>query len=185
VYQFSYAGIVGRPQGNSHPLLCPFDAFPATDGAVTIAAPADSLWRELADAIGQPLLGTDPRYATNAKRLKNGDEVRRLISEWTSSRSKTAIVAVLGGRVPCAPVNTAADIFADPYVAARQMIVPVDLPGNSAPAQLCGVPTKFTRTPAEVTRRPPLLGEHTAEVLVEFGLDPAEIERLRSGGAVV
>jgi crotonobetainyl-CoA:carnitine CoA-transferase CaiB-like acyl-CoA transferase len=54
----------------------------------------------------------------DAKRLKNGDEVRRLISEWTSSRSKTAIVAVLGGRVPCAPVNTVADIFADPHVAA-------------------------------------------------------------------
>jgi crotonobetainyl-CoA:carnitine CoA-transferase CaiB-like acyl-CoA transferase len=67
----------------------------------------------------------------------------------------------------------------------RQTIVPVELPGNAAPAQLCGVPTKFTRTPAEVIRRPPRLGEHTAEVLVEFGLDPAEIERRRSGGAVV
>jgi crotonobetainyl-CoA:carnitine CoA-transferase CaiB-like acyl-CoA transferase len=185
VYQFSYAGIVGRPQGNSHPLLCPFDAFPATDGAVTIAAPADSLWRELADAIGQPDLGTDPRYATNANRLKHGDQVRRLLSEWTSTRSKAEIVAVLGGRVPCAPVNTAADIFDDPHVAARHMIVPVELPGNGAPAQLCGVPTKFTRTPAEIRRRPPLLGEHTAEVLAEFGMNPADVERLRSGGAVL
>jgi crotonobetainyl-CoA:carnitine CoA-transferase CaiB-like acyl-CoA transferase len=69
VYQYSYDGVVPGPQGNSHPLLVPFDAFPATDGDVTIAAPADGLWRELCRLIGMPDLGRDPRFASNGARV--------------------------------------------------------------------------------------------------------------------
>jgi crotonobetainyl-CoA:carnitine CoA-transferase CaiB-like acyl-CoA transferase len=184
VYQYSYSGKSPEPQGNSHPLLCPFDAFPAKDGWVTIAAPTDSLWEELVDAIGRPELAGDDRFATNQKRLRHGDEVRALLGAWTKNRTKREVLEVLGGRVPCGPVNTAADIYADPHSASRQMLVEVEHPGSATPATICGVPVKLTRTPGGVRHRAPLLGEHTDEVLTEAGFDRSEIERLRKEGAV-
>jgi crotonobetainyl-CoA:carnitine CoA-transferase CaiB-like acyl-CoA transferase len=187
VYQYSYTGMVPGPQGNTHPLLCPFDAFPAADGTVTIAAPADSLWIELTTLIGQPELGADPRFATNGARVRRAGEVRDLLSAWTSVRTKAEILDVLGGRVPCAPVNTSAEIFADPHVVAREMIVEVEHPGRTqstapaAAARIAGVPIKLTETPGGVRRRGPLLGEHTDDVLAQFGFLPDEIADLKSG----
>jgi crotonobetainyl-CoA:carnitine CoA-transferase CaiB-like acyl-CoA transferase len=184
VYQYSFQGVVPGPQGNTHPLFCPFDAFPATDGTVTIAVLSPEHWRELAVLVDRPELGGDPRFATTDARLARADEVRGLLSAWTSVRTKGEIVAVLGGRVPCAPVNTAADIFSDPHVAAREMIVEVDHPtgptGVPAVARLAGVPVKLTATPGSVRRRAPLLGEHSDLVLAQFGVPPEDIAALRS-----
>ena len=114
VYQYSYTGQVPGPEGNGHPLLCPFDLFPTRDGWVAIAAPWDHLWRKLCAAMGRPELGEDPRFVTNEERVRRAPEVRRLIADWTSVRTKAEVVAALGGVVPCGPLNDAREILQDP-----------------------------------------------------------------------
>ncbi len=184
IYQYSYAGEVARPFGNNHPYLCPFDVYPATDGGVTIAAPFDHLWRELCAAIERPDLTGDARLATAEGRVAHCPEVRAAISAWTSVRTRAEIAAVLGGRVPCGPVNTVVDIFNDPHVAAREMIAMVEQPGSAAPVAIAGTPIKMTETPGGVRTRAPLLGEQTDAILSEAGNSPAEIAALREGGVV-
>jgi len=169
VYQYSYTGEVPRPQGNGHPLLCPFDIFPTADGWVSVAAPHDGHWRILADTIGGPDLATDPRYRTNVDRVRHADEVRALVGDWLSPRTTAEVVEVLGGRVPIGPVNDVATIAADPHVAARGMLVELEQPGSDQPITVAGQPVKFTRTPTDVGRRAPTLGEHDVDaVLAEW-----------------
>jgi crotonobetainyl-CoA:carnitine CoA-transferase CaiB-like acyl-CoA transferase len=169
VYQYSYTGEVPRPQGNGHPLLCPFDIFPTADGWVSVAAPHDGHWRILADTIGGPDLATDPRYRTNVDRVRHADEVRALVGDWLSPRTTAEVVEVLGGRVPIGPVNDVATIAADPHVAARGMLVELEQPGSDRPITVAGQPVKFTRTPTDVGRRAPTLGEHDVDaVLAEW-----------------
>jgi len=184
VYQYSYTGTVAGPQGNTHPLLCPFDMFPAADGWVTIAAPRDEQWRALCTRMGCPEHGTDPRYATNQERLVHGGEVRRIVSDWTGVRSRAQITEVLGGHVPVGPVNTVADIFRDPHVAAREMLVQVEHPGCDTPVTVAGNPIKLTGTPGSATRRAPLLGEDSDETLRGIGYSDAEIRALHRAGVV-
>jgi crotonobetainyl-CoA:carnitine CoA-transferase CaiB-like acyl-CoA transferase len=184
VYQYSYSGEVPGPQGNTHPLLCPFDVFAAGDGHVTIAAPTDNHWRRLCQIMGHPELGSDERYATNSARVRRAGEVRRLVSEWTGSRTRAEITAALGGEVPVAPVNDVADIFSDPHAKAREMLVEVEHPGSSRPVTIAGSAIKLTETPSCVRRRAPLLGEDTDSVLGDLGVEEEEITRLRRAGIV-
>jgi crotonobetainyl-CoA:carnitine CoA-transferase CaiB-like acyl-CoA transferase len=170
VYRYSYTGQVSRPTGNGHPALVPFDLFPTADGSCAIAAPTEKHWAILCEVIGRPDLVDDDRSRTNRERVANAAFVRDVVSTWTSPRTTAEIVAVLGGRVPVGPVQTADAIFADPHVDARAMLVEVPQPDGSRPVVLPGPAIKLTATPAGVYRRPPRLGEHTAEVLAEVGL---------------
>ena len=179
VVQHSYTGDVPHPLGNTHPQLCPFGMFPAADGFVTIAAPTNNHWRALCTIIGRPHLGLDDRYKNNLVRLEHRDDVISLITEWTITRTKAEIVASLGGEVPVGPVNTVEDIVADEHVKAREMLAEVEQPGMDRPVTIAGTPIKLTRTPAEVRHRAPRLGEHTDEVLREFGFEDGEITKLR------
>ncbi|MBO0731786.1 MAG: CoA transferase [Acidimicrobiaceae bacterium] len=167
VYQHSYTGRVPGPEGNGHPLLCPFDVFATKDGWIAVAAPDDAQWRTLAASIGGDAL--DERYNTNRDRVRHAAEVRQIVGDWLSARTNTEVVALLGGRVPVGPVNDAAAIFADPHVAARRMLASLPQPGAEQPVTVAGQPIKFTRTPAAVERRAPQLGEHNAtEIISEW-----------------
>jgi crotonobetainyl-CoA:carnitine CoA-transferase CaiB-like acyl-CoA transferase len=170
VYRYSYTAQVSRPTGNGHPALAPFDLFPTADGACAVAAPTEKHWALLCDVIGRPELVDDERTRTNRERVANATFVRGAVSAWTTSRTTAEVVDVLGGRVPVGPVQTAEAIFADPHVAAREMLVEVPQPDGSRPVVLPASPIKLTATPAGVYRRPPRLGEHTDEVLAEVGL---------------
>ena len=185
VYLHSYTGAVSEPQGNSHPLLCPFDVFPTADGHVAIAAPRDHHWTLLVGVMEHPDLAADARYATNRERVRNGAEVRRLVGEWTSAHTTAEVVALLAGKVPMGPVNNAADLAADPHVAARQMLIEVEHPGAGRTVKLAGTPIKMTAAPGPDHRRAPLLSEHADEVLDEVGLSREEIAHLRDAGVVV
>jgi crotonobetainyl-CoA:carnitine CoA-transferase CaiB-like acyl-CoA transferase len=176
VYNYSYSGRVLGPRGTGHPSLCPFDVFPARDGAAAIAAPTENHWKLLCEAMGEPWLATDSRYDSNLKRVAAADGVREIIAAWTRRHTKQEIVALLAGKVPVGPVNTAADIFADPHARAREMLVEVAQPGGNRPVVLAGPPIKLTATPAAIYRRPPRLGEHTEEVLAEAGITRARRE---------
>jgi len=177
VWRHSYLGEVTVPTGNGHPMLAPFDIFPTADGACAVAAPTDSHWPVLCALIGRPELATDERYSTNADRVARRAEVTAAVGAWTRARTSAEVVAMLAGRVPVGPVHTAGDIVADPHVAARGMLVSLEQPDGSRPVVVAGSAIKLTATPTGIRRRPPRLGEHTAEVLAELGLDPQEEHR--------
>ena len=164
----TFTGAVLGPRGSGHPQLCPFDVYEAKDGAVAIAAPTDNHWALLCGIMGRSELVADDRTRDNRRRSANRAFITEIMLSWTRARTKREILAELGGKVPVGPVNTATDIFADPHVAARGMLVDVELPGTNGTAQLVGPPIKFTATPASIYRRPPMLGEHTAEILAEL-----------------
>ena len=170
VANYGYSQAELPPRDRHHPKLAPFGIFPAADGSVAIAAPGPAHWRILCEAMSREDLIDDPRTSNPFVRSDNVELVEKAISEWTSNRTKHDIMGVLGGRVPCGPVNTAADIFADPHVAAREMISRFALPGDNPEVAIAGSPLKFLESPTAFYRRAPRLGEHNEEVLREFGL---------------
>lgn len=167
VYQHSYLGVVPRPDGNSHPLLSPFDILPTRDGWVALAAPGDHHWTHLAKAMGRPELADDDRYRTNRNRVAHREQVRALLLNWLTELDTNEVIDLLGGTVPVGAVNDAAAIFADPHVAARGMLAQVEQPGSDEPVTIAGSPIKFTRTPAHVRGRGPRLGEDDVTALLE------------------
>jgi len=168
VINYSCAERVLGPRGLGHPALCPFDVYETSDGAVAIAAPTDNHWEALCELIGRPDLVTDERTKDNRRRSENRPFVTEILTAWTRTRTKKEVVGRLGGKVPVGPVNTAADVFADPHVWIRKMLAEVELPGANGTLTLAATPIKLTATPAGIYRRPPLLGEHTAEILEEL-----------------
>lgn len=186
VFQYSYDGIPPGPEGNSHPLLCPYGLFPAKDGWVAIGCPHDEFWRLLVRTIGQPELAEDERYRLTRDRVARRSEVEGLVTAWTSARTKDEITKVLGGKIPFGPVRSFDEIFDDPHIAARNMLAEVEVPGvTDRKFQVAGTAVKLSETPGSVRTRAPLTGEHTEKVLGELGFDAGEIERLRAARAVV
>lgn len=184
VYQQSYSGEVPGPEGNRHPLLCPFGQFAASDGAVAIACPGDGFWATLAEAIGRPEMALDPAYATNAARVANAHAVIEAVEAFTRQHSKHALAALLGGRVPFGPVYDAQDILDDPHFRARGMLVELEQPGSATPVRVAGVPVKLSGTPGAVSQRAPQLGEHSDTILRELGWQADTIASLREEGAI-
>ncbi len=174
VYLYSYGGENPGPLGNAHPFLCPFDVFDAKDGQIAIAAPTDKHWRLLCEVIGRPELGKDERFARNEGRTAHAAEIRAIVSQWTAVRTRDEIVDTLSRLVAAGPVNTMADIFEDPHVAAREMLPEIEQVG-ARPVRLAGQPIKLTRTPSRIYRRAPVLGEHSAEILAEIGMSQADL----------
>lgn len=172
VYTYSYTGSVAGPIGTSHSQSAPFDIFTTANGACAIAAPTTEHWEILCAAMDRPDLLDDERTATAKHRLKNRDFLRAEILTWTTTQSTAQVVAALGGRVPVGPVNNAADLFADPHLRARKMLVAVEHPGVDRPMVFPDTPMRFTASPAGIYRRPPRLGEHTDEVLAGLEQDP-------------
>jgi crotonobetainyl-CoA:carnitine CoA-transferase CaiB-like acyl-CoA transferase len=178
VYLYSYSGENPGPLGNAHPFLCPFDVFDAKDGQIAIAAPTDKHWRLLCDIIGRPELGRDPHYARNEDRQAHAAEIRAIVGDWTSRHTREEIVELLSHSVAAGPVNTMADIFEDPHVAAREMLPEIEQVGGR-PVKLAGQPIKLTRTPSRIYRRAPVLGEDNKAILAEIGMTPADLEALK------
>jgi crotonobetainyl-CoA:carnitine CoA-transferase CaiB-like acyl-CoA transferase len=184
VFQQSYTGSSPVPEGNQHPILCPFGVFDASDGQVTIGCPRDGFWTQLTRIMGRPELATDPRFATNNARLANRAETVRFVEGWARGRTKAEIAEALDGKVPFGPVNTAAEILADPHVKVREMLAEIEHPGSGTPVTVAGTPIRMTRTQGGVRSRAPLAGEHTDEVLCGAGMDADRLAGLRAAGVV-
>jgi len=163
VYQYSYTGESPTRQGNSHPTLFPYNAFESADGYVVVAAFGDNHWRSLCEAMDRPDLVAD--YPTTDDRLANRDYLREEVADWAAARPTEEIVDLLEGSVPSAPVQNTADIFDDPHVHARDMLVDVEQPGTDESVTIAGQPIKLSATPPEPDRRAPLLDEHREELL--------------------
>lgn len=184
VHQQSYTGNSPVPEGNQHPILCPFGVFEARDGQVTVACPRDSFWVQLVTIMGRPELAEDPRFATNNARLAHRTETVGIIESWTSTLTKAEISTALDGKVPFGPVNTAAEILADPHMQVRDMLAEVEHPGASRPVTVVGTPIRMTRTQGGVTRRAPLAGEDTDAVMHDAGIDAARVAALKEKGII-
>ncbi len=168
VYRYTYAGTVTRPLGNSHPQLTPFDVYQTADGNCAIAAPTQNHWALLCAHMDRADLIHDPRTISNKDRVDNAAFVKETVSTWTKARTTSEILDILGGAVPVGPVNDAEDLFNDPHLHARKMLVAVDHPGSPRPVVLPNSPIHFTATPSGIYRRPPKLGEHNDEVFAEI-----------------
>ena len=181
VYQHDFDGTVPGPEGNGHPLLAPFGLFPAKDGHVALGIVDDAFWQKLAQAMGQPALGTDPRYATRADRRAHAGEVNAMVADWTAARSKAELAEALGGLVPFGPVNTVADIFADAHIAARGMIAEVPhAEAGQRNWRVAGNPLHFSRNPAPDPATPARLGEHDHTFLESALAAPVDPIALRN-----
>ncbi len=167
-WRYTYTGEIQAPRGAEHPSLCPFELYDAADGQVAIAAPGERHWQLLCDTIGRPEMCTDERYSSARRRVNHRDEVRDAITAWSGSRTRAEVVDHLAGRVPCGPVNNAADLADDPHVRAREMYVAIDHPGSARPVLTPNTPIRFATTPGGVYRRAPILDEHRDEILAEL-----------------
>lgn len=177
-------GEAPKPEGNRHPSVAPYQTFSASDGYVNVAVGNQNLWRRFCDALGLQHLVDDPRFAENSGRLQNIEKLDRLISDVMATLTvDEAIERLEKGGVPAGPVYNIEEVFAQPQVDHLNLRVPMEH-ATAGPIQVTGVPYRFSRTPGSLRQSPPTLGQHTDEILAEIGFTPAEIDGLRSEGAV-
>ena len=181
---FFASDVVPPRYGSAHPTIVPYQAFPSSDGFVMVAAGNDGLFQRFAEAIGCPELATDARYATNPDRVRNRDELLALITE-TMAKQPTVhwTEALAAAGVPTAPINTVPQALQHPQILARDMVTSIQHP-TAGELKMVGNPIKLSDQPPTVRSAPPLLGQHTDEVLAELGVSDEEVRHLHETGAV-
>lgn len=170
VYQQSYLNINPKPDGNHHPFNTPFGIFPATDGAVAIAAMLDHHFKILCEELDADSLLEDERYTDVFKRGEHRVALIEDLNAVTARFSREEMKSRLGGKIPFSLVMEGQDIMQDPHFAAREMIVDIEQPGVDQSMQIAGVPVKLTETPGGVHSRSPFLGEHTGDIVAGLNL---------------
>jgi crotonobetainyl-CoA:carnitine CoA-transferase CaiB-like acyl-CoA transferase len=178
-------GVSPRRLGNAHPNIVPYQDFPTADGDFILTVGNDSQFRKFAEVAGQSHWADDPRFATNKQRVAHRGELIPLIRQATVFKTTAEWVTALElAGVPCGPINDVAQVFADPHVQARGL--KVELPhalGGTVPQ--VASPIRLSQTPVEYRRAPPLLGEHTLEVLTRvLGLSDDAVMALREAGVL-
>jgi len=178
-------GVPPKRIGNLHPNIAPYQPFRAADGDVILACGNDNLYRKFCEAAGCPELANDPRFATNGKRVENRAELTRLLAAVFRKRTKREWLDLLeAAGVPNGPINDVAQVFEEPQVKARG--VRIELRHRAgARLPLVASPMRFSATPLEYRLAPPVLGEHTDEVLRGLlSRSDAEIARLRAAKVI-
>lgn len=172
-------GVAPQRMGNAHQNIVPYQVFEVADGHMILAVGNDSQFAKFCEVAGAPHLALDTRFARNAERVRHRATLVPMLAALMKTRTRSDWLASLeAAKVPSGPINDLADVFADPHVQAREMTVQMPHPLADA-VRLVASPMKFSATPVQYRRPPPLLGEHTAEVLAEFGVDAAGLAALR------
>jgi crotonobetainyl-CoA:carnitine CoA-transferase CaiB-like acyl-CoA transferase len=172
------------PMGSSHPNIVPYGSFPASDGSIIIAVLSESFWGNLCEALGQPALADDPRFTSPTLRRDHRDELDRLISDVTRTRTVAEWEKRMAeADVPHAPVLGVTAALAHPQAQARDMVVDADHV-TIGPMRVVGRSIKFPGSPQRAVAAPPTLGQHTASVLREIGYSDTEIDELRHAGVI-
>jgi crotonobetainyl-CoA:carnitine CoA-transferase CaiB-like acyl-CoA transferase len=182
---FLTTGVAPRRLGNAHPNIVPYQDFPTADGDFILTVGNDSQFRKFAEVAGQPQWADDPRFATNKQRVAHRIELIPLIRQATVFRTTAEwVLALERAGVPCGPINDVSQVFEDPQVLARGL--KIELPhalGGTVPQ--VASPIRLSGTPVEYRRAPPLLGEHTLEVLTGvLGLSDEAVMSLREAGVL-
>ncbi len=169
--------------GSAHPNLVPYQPFATSDGFVNVSVGSEGLWQKFCDALGMPIVA-DPRFATNAARVAHRQELldllipvfaRRTTAEW--------VTRLLEAGVPAGPISRISEVMTDPQVLHREMVVDLEHP-RAGRITVNGVPVKLSETPGGIRTPPPVLGEHTADVLRGLGVSHDEIAALRAEGVI-
>ncbi len=178
-------GIAPQRLGNAHPNIVPYQVFATSDGHIIVAVGNENQFGRMCEVIGRPDLARDERFATNAARVNHRDElitvlqgtlVKRTMRDWLEALERAG--------VPCGPINTVADVFADPQVQARGLKLDLPHPSIGSVPSVAN-PIKYSATPISYRSAPPMLGADTDNILHEMlGVSPAEIARLRKSGVV-
>ncbi len=172
-----------RPQGNHHPLSAPHGVFHASDRPFNIAVGNEAMWRKFTRVIGTPGLADDERFTTVTLRVRNRAALSAEIDRALASHPAAYWIELLNHEgIPSGPILTVEEMFQHPQIAAREMLLRMAHPVLGT-YLTTGLAAKLAETPGRISR-PPLLGEHTDEVLGEYGIDPKEIARLRAAGVI-
>ena len=176
---FFASGEIPKRIGSGHPVIVPYQAFKARDVYINIAVGNDQLWGKFCKAVGLEGIVNDPRFATNAKRVQNRDEVVKAVGDLIATKNGEEWLKILtDAGIPCGPIYTMDKIFSDPQVIHRQMVMELHHP-KAGTVKVTGNPVKLSDTPGEPSVAPPLLGQHTQEVLEGLGYSAKEIEELK------
>lgn len=180
VSRYIVTGEVPIPNGNRHPSIVPFEPFETSDGEIMIAAGNDNLWIKLCKALDKENLSHDERFTTNPLRNDNYDILRPIIASIVKEKTTEEWQEILDtAGIPNGPINTVDKVIENPQVKAREMIVDIEHP-SAGKLKIPGIPIKLNRTPGEIRKPAPLLGEHTSEVLFSYlGYTKAEVEELK------
>jgi crotonobetainyl-CoA:carnitine CoA-transferase CaiB-like acyl-CoA transferase len=166
------SGRVPRRMGNAHPNIVPYQVFAVSDGEIVIAVGNDGQFERLCDYLDQPALASDPRFATNAARVKHREELIPHLSEGLAPLRRSDVLAAMeAGGIPAGPINDLAEVFADPQVEHRDLVSELEAPwaeGGVVPT--IRAPIRFGEAALRIERPAPRLGEHTDEVRKEIGL---------------
>jgi formyl-CoA transferase len=170
-----------RRFGNGHPSIVPYDTYPTADGLIAVAVGNDGQFVRFAETIGRGEWARDARFAKNPDRVTNREALDSLIAQALESGKTAAWIERLrAAGVPCGPINSVAEALTDPHTLARDMVRTVKHP-TVGDLKMVGIPFRFSGTPGAIRRAPPLLGQHTEEVLgAELGLSAESIAQLRA-----
>jgi crotonobetainyl-CoA:carnitine CoA-transferase CaiB-like acyl-CoA transferase len=186
-YMASYYFATGEPpgrMGSRHPTIAPYQAFPTADSHVVVACASEHIWPRLCEALDLPAIVDDDRFATNAARVDHREELEEILStEFEGLTTDEAVALLRDHDVPASPVNDMADVFDHEQVRARGMRQSVAHP-TVGEVEMPGVPMNFADLAAGIRTHPPTLGEHTAEVLQEYGYSADDVERFRDADVV-
>ena len=181
---FLVSGKVPGRNGNAHPNIQPQDVYACADGDVILVVGNDGQFARLCGVLGHPEWRTDERYATNAQRVRNIAGLSAALREAFAGWERAALIAALDAAgVPCGPINDVAEVFEEPQVKARGLLRHVPHPAGVDVPQV-GSPMRFAEAPLRVPVAPPLLGQHSDDILGELGYGAARIAALRAAGAI-
>jgi formyl-CoA transferase/CoA:oxalate CoA-transferase len=186
-YQAGYYFATGenpRRLGSAHPSLVPYQAFRTKDGYLNVAVGSEAIWARFVLAVGAPHLAEDPRFATNPDRVRHRELLLPLLEPIFGTKTTLEWSRILEtAGVPAGPIYLLSDLFDDPQVRHRDMVVEMAHP-KAGQIKQTGVPVKLSETPGRLVSPPPLLGEHTDRILSELGYSDAQRSAMRADGAI-
>jgi crotonobetainyl-CoA:carnitine CoA-transferase CaiB-like acyl-CoA transferase len=177
-------GEIPESMGSAHRLNAPYQVFETMDGAISIGAANQSTWGKLCEVLGRWDLREDARFLTNADRVRHYEELAATLHPVFLQRTTAEWLAALeAARVPAGPIYNMAQVYADPHVRDRNMVVELEHP-VAGKIKNIGIPVKLSVTPGQMRHPAPLLGQHTEEVLLWLGLELSELAHLRQLGVI-
>ena len=175
---FFMSGEIPKPLGSGHPVIVPYQAFKAKDSYFNLAVGNDQLWEKFCKAVGLDEIIYDPRFSTNSKRVENREAVVKIIDDLICTKESEQWLKILtDAGIPCGPIYTLDKLFSDPQVLHRKMVQTLDH-STAGKIKVTGVPIKLSETPGEILTAPPVLGQHTEDILIKLGYNEEDIESM-------